>query len=75
MVETPGPELPAEVAVDTPTLKASRKASSVLSVQGLRAGPLRGPMEKFKESAPSLTAWLTAAVEAEVAQPTASQTL
>ena len=69
MVEGLGPEFPAEVAVEMPTLKASRKATSVLSCHGLRAGPLCGPIEKFSESAPSAIAWLTAAVEALVAQP------
>ncbi len=68
-MESLGPELPAEVAVEMPTLKASRKATSVLSIHGLRAGPLVGPIEKFNESTPSAIAWLTAAVEALVAQP------
>ena len=75
MVESPAPELPAEVAVEMPTLKASRNATSVESAQGLRAGPLLGPIEKFRESTPSAIAWLTAAVEALVGQPDAEQTL
>jgi len=74
-VESAGPELPAEVAVVMPTLKASRKASSVLSVHGLRAGPPVGPIEKFRTSTPSAIAWLTAAVEALVGQPVEEQTL
>jgi len=62
-----GPELPPEVATNTPAAAAPRKATSVGSSKA--PPPAFGPMEKLMTLTPSFTAWSMAATLSAVAQP------
>src|SRR5471032_2499090 len=62
-----GPELPPEVATNTPALATPRKACSVGSSKA--PPPAFGPIEKLMTLTPSFTAWSMAATLSAVAQP------
>src|SRR6476469_3214008 len=62
-----GPELPADVATNTPALAAPRNATSVASLK--EPPPAVGPIEKLITFTPSLTACSIAATLLAVAQP------